>query len=521
MNIQLLFETIVHLKPTQIRHQLFRCSDEKGLTIVAAPENTHEAAIVTPIAKPVSLAKETFTFLNISDSFTDWNPTAHGALWNYNLNYMDWLLQSGMLPEEGIQWIDRFIESLPTNPSGLAPYPTALRTINWCKFFALYHEFRNNERDTALYSQVKRLEDNLEYRVLGNHLLEDAYALFIASIFFNDTALYRKGSRLLLEQLKEQILPDGAHYEQSPMYHCIMLDRLLDCINFSTQNNVFADQQQLTEQLVAVAVRMLGHLQAIVYQDATIPLVNDSAEGIAPSPCELFGYAQRLGLQWNPMELNECGYRKLSNKAAQMEAVIDIGNIRATYQPGHSHADTFNYELRWKGSPYIVDTGISTYEKGARRQYERGTEAHNTVSIDGQDSSHVWGGFRVGKRARVTIEEDTPTRITAHHDGFGRHRLHQRTFSISDSGFSIEDKVIGRVSSAISFLHVAPGFEVNIDRLADGIITIGGLQLTVEGHNEIEIRNDSVAKEYNQLMPTTVIAIHFTTVVRYQFRFTF
>jgi uncharacterized heparinase superfamily protein len=351
---------------------------------------------------------------------------------------------------------------------------------------------------------------------LGNHLLEDAYALFIAAIYFSDAKLYVKASRLLNQQLQEQVLPDGAHYEQSPMYHCIMLDRLLDCINFSIHNDVFANQASLTKQLITVAERMLGHLQTIIYQDKTIPLLNDSAEGIAPLPCELFDYAQRLGIQWRALPLNECGYRKLVNGQVQMEAVVDIGNIQATYQPGHSHADTFNYELRWKGCPYIVDTGISTYEKGVRRQYERSTLAHNTVSIDGQDSSHVWGGFRVGKRARVTIEEDTPTRITARHDGFGSKKLHQRTFSISDSGFSIEDKVIGKASSAISYLHVAPDIEVGTDRLAEGLITIGSLQLSVEGHNEIEILHNSVAKEYNKLTETTVIAIHFTTTVRYQ-----
>lgn len=517
MNIQLLIETLRFLRPTQVIYRLKRKIHQPMMKHLAAPI-THTCCKLYPtITKPQCfVGNNQFTFLNQTSTFRDWNMNDNGLLWTFNLNYMDWLEQQNLTAEEGQKWIDLFIESISQNITGLSPYPTALRIINWAKFFCKHPKFLNQKRGDNMYAQTRLLCRKLEYHLLGNHLLEDAYALFIASIFFNDTALYRKGSRLLLEQLKEQILPDGAHYEQSPMYHCIMLDRLLDCINFSTQNHVFADQQQLTEQLVAVAVRMLGHLQAIVYQDATIPLLNDSAEGIAPSPCELFDYAQRLGLKWNPIELNECGYRKFSNKAAQMEAVVDIGNIRATYQPGHSHADTFSYELRWKGSPYIVDTGISTYEKGARRQYERGTEAHNTVSIDGQDSSHVWGGFRVGNRARVTVEEDRPTRITAHHDGFGHHRLHQRTFSISDSGFSIADKVTGKATSAVSFLHVAPGIEVNTDRLADGIIAIGDLQLTVEGHNEIEIRNDSVAKEYNQLMPTTVIAIHFTTAVKYQ-----
>lgn len=37
--------------------------------------------------------------------------------------------------------------------------------------------------------------------------------------------------------------------------------------------------------------------------------------------------------------------------------------IGPDYIPGHAHADTFNYELRIDGVPFIVDTGISTYNK--------------------------------------------------------------------------------------------------------------------------------------------------------------
>ena len=44
----------------------------------------------------------------------------------------------------------------------------------------------------------------------------------------------RKAARLLKRELKREILRDGAHYEQSPMYHCILLDRLLDCINYTS-----------------------------------------------------------------------------------------------------------------------------------------------------------------------------------------------------------------------------------------------------------------------------------------------
>lgn len=49
--------------------------------------------------------------------------------------------------------------------------------------------------------------------------------------------------------------------------------------------------------------------------------------------------------------------------AGHWEAIVDVGDIRASYQPGHSHADTFNYELRIGGKPFVMDTGISTYER--------------------------------------------------------------------------------------------------------------------------------------------------------------
>ena len=54
----------------------------------------------------------------------------------------------------------------------------------------------------------------------------DTYDLYFVLLdFVNELTAYAQ------QQLEEQILPDGAHYEQSPMYHCILLDRLLDAIN--------------------------------------------------------------------------------------------------------------------------------------------------------------------------------------------------------------------------------------------------------------------------------------------------
>lgn len=237
------------------------------------------------------------------------------------------------------------------------------------------------------------------------------------------------------------ILPDGAHYELSPMYHTILSDRLLDCINALKHNPRFEGQEFVLSFLIEKAQLMVGWLDAITYKDGTIPLLNDAAYNIAPAPQKLFVYARLLGISWTVRTLKESGYRKFISNTFEM--ILDVGNIGPDYIPGHAHADTFNYELRIDGKPFIIDSGISTYEKNVRRQYERETQAHNTVRVAGQSSSNVWGGFRVAQRAKITYLKEERNSITARHNGFRQLGVeHQRQFNMKNREITIEDQLI-------------------------------------------------------------------------------
>lgn len=510
MNVSLLLHTLKHLRIEQIayqvRYRMFRStlimqSSPHQIKILNIPEYIRKVGCINELGE--------FKFLNISDSFSSWNATLHGMLWAYNLNYMDWLCQEGMTFEVGAKWIDKFIDDLSDNRIGLDPYPIALRGINWIKFICAYHEQIDAKRlkkwNDSLYSQYLLLEKKLEYHLLGNHLLEDAYSLFIAAIYFSDDRLYKKSAKLLKRELDEQILSDGAHYEQSPMYHCILLDRLLDCYNISLNNIRFAGQEQINAFLCKKAEMMLGHLENIIYENGDIPLLNDAAYGIAPTAVQLKEYAKRLDVVWKPKTLKECGYRKM--KSEVMEAFIDVGNLTATYQPGHTHADTFNFELRLKGKPFIVDTGISTYDKTQRRQYERSTVAHNTVSVQGKDSSEVWGGFRVGRRAKVEILKDTNTLVEARHDGFGNKCLHTRSFKMTTEGFFIYDQ-LSCAASGCSRLHFAP--HVEIISLQDNTIVTNMGEVVTVGATQIKIIDEKVSMRYNEFNPIKVAEISFS-----------
>ena len=546
MNIPLLLRTVRHLKLTQVVYQVkyrlvkpgYKAYDTSGFKFQDSSFRFQVLGFrikTEPIAKPQCCDGEKFTFLNLTHEFAGWDFNEYGNLWTYNQNYFDWLNQEGMTAEEGCKWIDRFnrdvLRTEISQKSGsksikshlaLDPYPIALRSINWVKFFCKYPECATKERVDALYSQVKLLEKKLEYHLLGNHLLEDAYAMYIAYASFRiQDSGFKKAKKLLLEQLEEQVLPDGAHYEQSPMYHCILLDRLFDCINIvkgslreksdknlqenTSKSRIIELENYLTSDLLVLtpfAERMLGHLESVVWKDGTIPMLNDSAEGIAPTPEQLFDYAKRLGLEWKAIPMKECGYRKMV--AGRYEATVDVGNITATYQPGHTHADTLNYELRIDGKPVVVDCGISTYNKTERRQYERSTAAHNCVSPNGMNSSEVWGGFRVARRATVSGFKVQGSSIEAEHDGYGKPC--KRRFEMTEEGFTVEDWYDGE---AVSYVHIAEGNDE---------FQVSGLRFQVEGAIDIEERPWRYSTDYNRFKEGKEIRIHFNGKVKYTVR---
>lgn len=479
MNFTRLFHTIIHLRPTQVFFQLKNKVVKQRYVPMAAPAHEMPTLRTEPIARYKGVEGDMFTFINLRHKFSGWNFTDNGMLWAYNQNYFDWINQKGLPKEEVCRWIDQFITELSGNKVGLDPYPIALRGINWIKFFCLHPECSTKEREDSLYSQYRLLESKLEYHLLGNHLLEDAFSLTIGGHYFNDERMKRKGTKLLLHELKEEILPDGAHYEQSPMYHCILLDRLLDTYNITGYT-----------QLIPFAQSMLGHLESICYSDGTWPFFNDAALGIAPMPEDIKDYARRLGITWKALPLKKCGYRKM--QSGRMEAFVDVGNIMATYQPGHSHADTLTFELRIDGKPFIVDTGISTYEKNERRQHERSTAAHNTVTSQGRNSSEVWGGFRVGKRCKETCKKDEARCIEAEHSSFGS--VHRRQFSINDNQFIIAD--FCKAEDSVAHLHFASSIR-NIS-IYDNIICTPLADIKVTGENiSIVLADCEVSTEYN------------------------
>lgn len=426
-------------------------------------------------ARPASMtAPDTFRFLSVERHLAnagDWNHPQWPKLWLYNAHYFDDLVadQAASRQEWHRAALSRWITENPAGVgNGWEPYPASLRIVNWVKWLLAGNAPVPGMLD-SLAVQVRWLRKRLEHHLLGNHLWANAKALVFAGVYFQGPeaeAWLRHGLRLMRRELPEQILPDGGHFERSPMYHAILTEDLLDLVQLAGGNDAVPAPTQ--EAWRTAAARMLDWAGAMSHPDDGPSFFNDSALGIAPGLQALRDYACEIGIPLPALpgegsrRLTDSGYVRLANGPAVLLA--DVAPVGPDYLPGHAHADSLSFELSLYGRRVLVNGGTSTYQNDAERLRQRGTAAHNTVVIDGQDSSEVWSAFRVARRARVHDVECAQGReslqLSAWHDGYFRlpgRPGHRRAWHLHQGSLEIIDTIDGRFSSAQAHYMFAPG----------------------------------------------------------------
>ena len=471
------WHTVRHLRPVQVYGRLwFRAAKPKPDLRPAAPLRTAAAPWSRCARRASMTGPATLELLGIERTLAsagDWNRPGWPKLWLYNAHYFDDLAASDA--DARAAWHEALVarwiaENPPGQGNGWEPYPTSLRIVNWIRG-ALSGHPPDAAAVQSLAVQARWLRRRLEVHLLGNHLWANAKALLFAGAFFAGAeadAWREEGLAILRREESEQILPDGGHFELSPMYHAIVLEDVLDLVQLArVYPGVVAggDVARWRE----TAARMLHWLRVMSHPDGEIAFFNDAATGVAPAHAALAAYARSLGVHVpdEPLAdlepLPQSGYVRIAAGAAV--AIVDVARIGPDYLPGHAHADTLSFELSLAGRRVLVNGGTSTYEAGAERQRERGTAMHDTVMVDGEDSSEVWGSFRVARRARpfdVGWGRDASGAlwVEAAHDGYQRlpaRVVHRRRWELGQQGLRVVDAVEGRFRQAIARFRFAPG----------------------------------------------------------------
>lgn len=443
-----LIQTVRHIRIIQLFYQIWYRIKSKLLSInwytrftgMRLTFYSTQCDRLLYVADASIINGNTFTFLGLDHNFeesVDWRYSGHGKLWNYNLQYGHYLLDDQIPLSQRKNILLDISQSILSGVLPLEPYPVSLRIVNTLLFLQ-----RTNLEDQtiqqALLQQIDYLDNNLEYHLLANHLLENIYALFISAQYLRNDKLNKKYTRLLHKELENQVLADGGHYECTPMYQSILLGKLLLCLEISKASDLVSPAFQA--YLEQVASRMLGWMQAYCFSDGSWAMFNDAAEGIAPTTDQLFIAAKYLGISAQEVILHESGFKKLVGK--DWELVVKTGGVQPAYQPGHVHADIGSFCLWYQGVQCVIDPGISTYAIGAQRFKERGTASHNTVALGYINQSDVWSGFRVGKRAHAKVVDFSDRNITINVSGYGKAKLSfERVFYTEENILLITDNI--------------------------------------------------------------------------------
>jgi uncharacterized heparinase superfamily protein len=425
---------------------------------------------------------------------------------------------------EIVRQLDDFAEA---NPVALGIQWTctmdvALRALNWAIAAELIRESRAFDAAAmqrfyrALFDCAAFVETNLEnkYEVTSNHFLSNVVGLYGAAIVFCDLPAGRRwiaACRQWLEQeMRVQVLPDGADYESSVPYHRLVAELFLCGWRLA-----LLDERPLSNDFRSSLVRMIDFLHAVSRPDGLMPQIGDADDGrvhimsdygrtTPQDPRHLFGPAAALlnegrwlsGVdaalaRWeagwwgcgalpavSPVEPPKLArYEQAGIFVARTGAaflVVSNGRVGTNGFGNHKHNDLLSFEFHDAGQPLIVDPGSYVYTSNpAARNAFRSTRAHNTLQIDGVEQNDLKPEFLFRLFETSTVEHlrfgESPDGIAyvGRHTGYARLAqpvVHQRTLRMPAAcGVALEilDRLEGSGSHTLAWhFHLSPGVEV-------------------------------------------------------------
>lgn len=276
----------------------------------------------------------------------------------------------------------------------------------------------------SLSEQVNHLRGHLTAE--RNHRTLELYALFVAALALPeldaDGSLFDLAVAELHRNLLTDIRHDGVQRENSTHYHMLVLRSFL-----GARENARRFGIEFPDGFDSHLERACEFAMHCHRPDGLIPALSDSDTGsyadILKLAAELFSrpdflYVATKGTHGTPprdvnasfpdggyfIQRSDWGDGDTAYEDARF-LVFDCGSPG---DGGHGHYDLLNVEIAANGRPLVVDPGRYTYsEHGTEnwRHWFKGTAAHNTVCVDGQDQTPYCCGKPKGGAAQGQLVE--------------------------------------------------------------------------------------------------------------------
>ena len=509
-----------------------------------------------------------------------WDRSPNGdPEWIFMLNrheYMNKLLIAGWLTGdkayvEKLKWfLFHWIQANPILPEGTVTtrtIDTGIRCMSWQ--YLLLHllgEGLMEEREAAgILESMKEQFASLRKRYIGKYTLSNWGVLQTASIcngylWFHEY-LPSDGTedwawQELERQIGLQVLDDGAHWEQSMMYHmevllaCMKL--LASCrawVRIENRTEFWRDTDWLEKAVDRMSRYVLfasgpDHLQ-IAQCDSDVTDVRDvmvkAAVLTGDGRYRYAGYdTADLDSAWMFGSAGVTGYSAMAGRKPESLslAAADAGHIffRSSWEEdshftymkcgplgsGHGHADLTHISLHYRGCPILVDSGRYSYvEEEPLRPFLKSAQAHNVCVIDGESHGRPrgsWGYDSFGQSFKNYYREQGPVHYgeMAYHGCLmsGEHYLVIRKVMAVDQGIWMivndircdgghEVKEYYHLDSAVQGTPMGTGTDGAGEcwRLCSG----GYDAMTVLGSRPFEAVPCVISKQYNQKEKSTCL----------------
>jgi len=317
----------------------------------------------------------------------------------------------------------------------------AIRACNWIigyyffkNYLKIYKEFWD-KFNKSLYLHGIFIFNNLERteQYNSNHYLSDLTGLIWLGLYFKNYKYDKEdannnpkiwldfGLKEFEKEMKNQVNSDGADYEASTAYHCLVTELFLFTSILCSKNNI-----NFSKEYMAKLEKMIKFIMNITKSDGHIPLIGDMDSGrfiilsgyeglkdkrdfrylialggeyFKRNDFKFYSYKdnnqiilwcfesipkiktkEKSSINLTSKAYKDSGYYILRNN--KIYIIIKCGSYGINGNGGHTHNDQLSFELNVYGKDFIIDPGTYVYTADYKlRNLFRSTSMHNTLQI--------------------------------------------------------------------------------------------------------------------------------------------
>lgn len=453
-----------------------------------------------------------------------------------------------------------FLSWIKANPITEENRKTVWRTIeggiraeNWIKsILYFYHSESITSEDWDQFEQCLSdhgrflYENHSVFAKKSNWGVIESHGLYmIAAIFpsLDPEGVWKKAAlERFSDMLQTQVMDDGVHWEQSPMYHNEVLKCCLEVLRIArlTEEGLPKLITEITRKMayVNLAMKKPNHCQPVNgdsdetdIRDILTTSAYEFSDGVLKSEGyeyldfeSVWDYGRKGAIDYEGLvgcksktllyELRDSGNYYLKSPGGSNSDYMHFSS--GPLGGGHGHMDKLHIDLSISGKDVLVDAGRYTYVDGEERRRLKSSHSHNVPMVDGKEYTTCMDSWSVSGVTSTTgyfvKQKEDITFLESGHLGYlslGVY-IRRKILALKTNIYILMDEFFCREEHNFQQLfHFSPEGKINLNQ---GGAVYKEEQLKAEFHFlsvdcSIEKHPFKLSRHYNQLEDSEKILV--------------